>query len=308
MKSVIVIGSINIDLTSYLDRWPRIGETIAVRETIRSLGGKGANQAVAAARLGADVTLIGAIGGDAFGLEAAEELRRQNVKPELAEIGEASTGMAFIDVGPEGGNVIRLSSGANGFLTAARVLFSARSISASGAVLLQNEVGLPASFEAARLARNAGVPVIMDPAPAPETPWTPEIYSAFDILTPNAHEAGAILGQVPSNLNEGVEAARSLQSLGLRGAIVTMGELGVAWAFDGTRGKLPAPDVNSIDTVAAGDCFNGALASRMVRGDHFEDAVRFAVRAAAITTTRKGASLSLPTLQEMENFAHPVSA
>ncbi|WP_306142866.1 ribokinase [Roseibium sp. MMSF_3412] len=308
MKPVASVGSINIDLVSYLDRWPTPGETIAVRETRSSLGGKGANQAVAAARLGADVTLVGAVGSDSFALDAREQLNRSCVQSRLSEIPNGSTGLAFIDVGPDGNNLIRLSGGANLSVSAAHVALHAEVIRNCGVLLLQNEIGLPASLEAARTARAAGGLVIMDPAPAPDPAWKPDVFRAFDILTPNAHEAGTLLGKVPATLEDGEKAAGSLRNFGLRGAIVTMGDIGVAWSFDDDQGSLPAPKVESIDTVAAGDCFNGALATGLAEGETMRDAIAFALRAAAIATTRKGASLSLPTRAELDNPQNPVFA
>lgn len=308
MKPVAIVGSINIDLVSYLDRWPKVGETVAVRDTTSSLGGKGANQAVAAALLGADTILLGAIGGDDFGQDAKAQLTRFSVRCCLSEIPNTSTGLAFIDVGPDGNNMIRLSGGANGSVSAAHVALHAEVIRNSGVVLLQNEIGLSASLEAAKIARAAGSLVIMDPAPAPDPAWKQEVFSAFDILTPNAHEAGELLGAQPKSLEDGERAAVSLRKLGLRGAIVTMGDVGVAWSFDDSQGSLPAHKVESIDTVAAGDCFNGALATSLAEGNTMSDAIAFALRAAAIATTRRGASRSLPTRSELDNLPNPVFA
>jgi ribokinase len=301
LTSVTIVGSINIDLTSYLDRWPKVGETIAVRETITTLGGKGANQAVAAVRLGSKVNFIGAVGSDGFGSKAARDLRAEGVGVLLAELPETSTGLAFIDVGPDGQNMIRLSSGANGKLSPADVARHEHAIAASSVVLLQNEIGLAASWEAARLARKAGAMVVMDPAPAPDPMWPRETLTAFDILTPNAGEAAGLLGPEPGTLSEALEAANALRHLGLRGAIVTMGDKGVAWSIGESRGSRPAPKVEAIDTVAAGDCFNGAFAARLADGAGIEAAIEFALRAAAIATTRKGAAASLPRLEELED-------
>lgn len=308
MKSVTVVGSINIDLTSYLDRWPKVGETIAVRETVSSLGGKGANQAVAAARLGAKATFIGAVGTDGFALQAAGELRREGVGALLTELADTATGLAFIDVGPEGGNMIRLAGGANLRLAPADIRRQKDVLAASHVVLLQNEIGLETSLEAARLSRAAGALVIMDPAPAPVPAWPRDVLGQFDIITPNAHEAGGLLGWEPKSLEEGQEAAKALKDVCRQGAIVTLGEKGVAWALGEDFGNLPAPKVNAIDTVAAGDCFNGALATRLGLGESSKEAIAFAMRAAALATTRKGAAASLPVLSELEDLPASRSA
>jgi len=305
VKPVTVVGSINIDLFSYLDRWPRIGETVLVREAINTLGGKGANQAVAATRLGADATLIGAIGDDGFGRVATDHLAAFGVRTELIEKPDCATGMAFIDVGPDGDNIIRLASGANGQLAASDLSPFAARLSGSGVVLLQNEIGLETSLKAAELARHGGALVIMDPAPAPSPAWSVETLAAFDIVTPNASEAGAILGTVPETLEEARVGARQLRAFGLRGAIITLGAEGVAWSFENEDGMEPAAKVKAIDTVAAGDCFNGGLATALARGDNMRASIRFAMHAAALATTRKGASSSLPSLAELDEFYSP---
>ena len=182
MKPVTVVGSINIDLTSYLDRWPKVGETVAVRQTSISLGGKGANQAVAATRLGSKTNLIGTIGKDGFGQDAVRQLHDFGVDAWLMELTNTATGMAFIDVGPDGANMIRLSSGANGLFRPDHVLSHSGVIQSSSVVLLQNEVDLSASLAAAKVARQAGALVVMDPAPAPEPDWGREVFSSFDLL------------------------------------------------------------------------------------------------------------------------------
>ncbi len=305
MKPVTVVGSINIDLFSYLDRWPKIGETVMVRETANTLGGKGANQAVAATKLGANTTMIGAVGQDGFGRVAADQLAAFNVTSELIDKRDCGTGMAFIDVGPDGDNIIRLASGANGQLHPEDLGPHSNQLSLSGVVLLQNEINLETSLKAAELARAGGALVIMDPAPAPHPAWTRDVIAAFDVLTPNASEAGAILGKTPKTLDEACDGARQLRSFGLSGAIITLGEKGVAWSFEDEDGMEPAPSVTAIDTVAAGDCFNGALATALSEGSSMRSAIRFAMHAAALATTRKGASASLPTRIEVDRFYAP---
>lgn len=305
MKPVTVVGSINIDLFSYLDRWPKIGETVMVRETANTLGGKGANQAVAATKLGANATMIGAVGQDGFGRVAADQLAAFHVTAELIEKRDCGTGMAFIDVGPDGDNIIRLASGANGQMQPEDLGPHSNQLSLSGVVLLQNEINLETSLKAAELARAGSALVIMDPAPAPHPAWTRDVIAAFDVLTPNASEAGAILGKTPETLDEARDGARHLRSFGLSGAIITLGGKGVAWSFGDEDGVEPAPNVTAIDTVAAGDCFNGALATALSEGASMRSAIRFAMHAAALATTRKGASASLPTRIEVDRFYAP---
>ncbi|MGC3938825.1 ribokinase [Roseobacter sp. EG26] len=302
MTDVVVVGSINVDMVSYLDRWPVVGETVAAQETKICLGGKGANQAIAAARLGASVRMIGAIGSDELGRDVANRLRAADVQLSLREKSDKTSGMAFIDVGPDGGNIIRLSEGANKCLTAANVHDCAADVTDAKVLLIQNEVPLEASLAAARVARANGLTVIMDPAPAPVPFWNAEVLSEFDIITPNAHEAHLMLGALPKTLQAAEHAAARLRTMGPRGAIVTMGASGVGWSIGSCSGHVVAPNVPAIDTVAAGDCFNGAFATFLSRGACVEEAISFAVDAAALATTRRGAADAMPSGDELREF------
>jgi len=299
LNTVTVVGSINIDLTSYLERWPQVGETVLAKETLISLGGKGANQAVAASRMGATAAIIGAIGADTFGTDAKQRLLSHSVATELSVQSACATGMAFIDVGPDGGNIIRIASGANDALNGQSIDSHAQVIANSKIILLQNEIPFAASVRAAEIAKNAGALVVMDPAPAPTPFWSPDALKCFDILTPNASETKMITGHEPRNLGEGQEAARKLQEYGAKGSIITMGAMGVAWSIDGKTGQKQSPKVNSIDTVAAGDCFNGAFAAALASGQSISAAIDVAVNAASLATTRNGAADSIPTLDEV---------
>lgn len=301
MSEVTVVGSINIDLTSYLERWPQVGETVTTLQTQITLGGKGANQAVAAAQMGANTTFIGAIGADAFGTDAQTRLKGYGVNTALSIQSDCATGMAFIDVGIDGGNIIRLSSGANASLSPVSIDTQRLDLSNSKVLLLQNEIPFDTSRRVAEIARAAGVLVIMDPAPAPVPFWPREALELFDILTPNAHEAKLITGHEPCNLSEALEAAQKLEEYGARGAIITMGEMGVAWSIKGKLGQKIAPKVDAIDTVAAGDCFNGTFAAGFASGHSVEASVDMAVQAAALATTRKGAAASIPSLDELNS-------
>ena len=302
MTDVVVVGSINVDLTSYLSRWPGVGETVAAENTRIGLGGKGANQAVTAARLGASVTLIAAMGTDVLGKDAVETLNSEHIALRLETRSDVTTGLAFIDVGPDGGNIIRLADGANGTLCAADIDAHEDVFADAAVLLLQNEVAIDASRRAAQIGRAHGVRVIMDPAPAPNPFWPRETLSDFDILTPNAHEAHQILGHLPKTLEEAQAAARTLRQKGPRGAIVTMGRLGAAWSVDGSEGQLTAPNVPSVDTVGAGDCFNGALAAGLSQGRTMAQSMERAVRAAALATTRQGAAEATPSAQALDKF------
>lgn len=302
MTGIVVVGSINTDLTCHLQRWPEIGETVTAQSTQVGLGGKGANQAVAAARLGSSVSMIGVVGTDTFGEDLIRRLEQADIKLALERRADQATGMAFIDIGPQGENIIRLAPGANGTLTAACILRHASTIAAAKVLLLQNEIPLNASAQAAEIARSNNVTVIMDPAPAPTPMWPRATLSQFDIITPNAHETALITGHLPQTLGEAEVAADALATMGPRGAIVTMGSLGVAWRIGTSHGHLTAPKVKTIDTVAAGDCFNGALAVALSQGKPPEEAIGFAVVAAALTTTRRGAAEAVPSLEDVCAF------
>ncbi len=212
------------------------------------------------------------------------------------------TGLAVIDVADDGSNDIRIARGANASVTPELARQNAAVISNARVLLLQNEVPLEASLEAARIARAAGAMIIMDPAPAPNEPWSGDVLDAFDLVTPNAQEVETILGWMPANLPEAEQAARELCAVGCRGAIVTAGERGVAWHIGGEGGHLSAPKVTAIDTVAAGDCFNAGLAAALVRGASETTAIYFACQVGSLATTRSGAAASAPDLEEALNF------
>jgi ribokinase len=300
VAEIVVVGSVNIDMTCYLARWPSVGETVTALQSTSTVGGKGANQAVAAARLGGKVRFIGAVGADAFGKVALDALDSNAVAATVEHIGQ-HTGMAFIDVGPDGRNIIRLLAGANGMLSAQSVEGNADQFRSAKVLLLQNEIGIAASLAAARAGRAAGAMIIMDPAPAPAPMWPMDHFKAFDLITPNATEAGVLLGQTPDTLQQGLSAARALEhSLGC-GVIITMGDIGAAWSVGASSGTSICRKVDAIDTVAAGDCFNGALAVALAKGAALDAAIAFAMRAAGIATTRRGAIESLPYLSDLES-------
>jgi ribokinase len=298
MSEIVVVGSVNIDMTCYLDRWPAVGETVTALESTSCVGGKGANQAVSAARLGGRVLFVGAAGADTFGEAAREALEANDVAILLEEIGH-QTGVAFIDVGPDGRNIIRLRAGANRLLDSATITGYADQFRLAKVMLLQNEIDVETSLTAARIGRAMGAITIMDPAPAPVPLWPKEYFQAFDLITPNATEAGALLGTTPTTLEEGTGSAQSLEAMLGCGVIITMGELGAAWSSGESRGSSPCPKVEAIDTVAAGDCFNGALAVAMAKGSDLGDAIDFAMAAAGLATTRRGAIDSLPYLKDL---------
>ncbi|RED49048.1 ribokinase [Aestuariispira insulae] len=302
--SIAVFGSINIDITAYLDRHPVPGETLMAEKLAMAMGGKGANQAIAASRLGLDTWMIGAVGDDSHGETARKTLAEERVYMALAEHPEETTGLALIDVASDGSNSIRIASGANGLVDVALAERYRDVIVEADLLLLQNEVPLAAALAAARIAKTSGTTVVMDPAPMPKEAWNEETLEHFDILTPNQHEVAVLIGWEPATLDQARQAAAEIVSNTGGSAIVTMGGLGAAWCHDGATGQVAAPCVDVVDTVAAGDCFNAALAVGLARKMAFEEAVAFASHAGALATTRPGAAVAAPSFDEVMRFVN----
>jgi ribokinase len=288
---VLVVGSVNIDLVVSVDHLPRPGETVIGGRFARHHGGKGANQAVAAARLGASTAFIGAVGDDAFGPEAQAALDTEGVDTtELLAVPGTPTGVALIVVDAAGENSIAVAGGANAALTVDDVRAGlARLVPTRGDVVL---VGLEIPADVARAAleagRTAGATTILNPAPA--TDLDPSMVDAVDILTPNEGELAALDAA-------GIIAPTTLVSLGAAGARLTT-PIGQA--------TLPALDVETVDTVGAGDALNGALAAAIAEGRSLADAARWAVAAASLAVTRRGAREGMPTRAELESAAGAV--
>ena len=301
--TVCVFGSINMDVTAYMERLPRPGETLHGHEYKLGLGGKGANQAVAARKLGSDVRFICRLGSDDFAKPARRELAAHGVDLTLVRRDDAgATGIAIINVGEGGENCISLIGGSNLAMDDSDVERGREALAAADVLLLQLEVPLAASLKAAALVRAHGGTVILDPAPAPKGGLSPDVLRAVDIITPNESEAGLILGWQPSGLEDGLKAARELRSRGVATAVVKLGAKGLAVASEGLETVLPAFKVTPIDTVAAGDSFNGGLAHALERKMPLDQALRFAAACGALSTTKKGASAAAPTRAEVEAF------
>ena len=305
--TVCVFGSINMDVTAYMDRLPKPGETLHGREYKLGLGGKGANQAVAARKLGSDVRFICRLGADDFSEPARRELGSYGV--DLALVGQdpgGATGIAIINVGEGGENYISLIGGSNLAMDDSDVERGRPALEAAKVLLLQLEVPLAASLKAAAIVKGHGGTVILDPAPAPKAGLGDEVLKAVDIITPNETEAGLILGWQPSGLDEGLKAAKELRARGVATAVVKLGAKGLAVASASLETILPAFKVNAIDTVAAGDSFNGGLAHALEQGMALDKALRFATACGALSTTKKGASAAAPTKAEVEAFLSQV--
>ncbi|HEX6707190.1 MAG TPA: ribokinase [Albitalea sp.] len=297
-KPIIVLGSVNADLMLRCERLPRPGETVHGQDFETVPGGKGANQAVAAARLGGRVEFIGCVGDDAFGAAARATLEREGVvTTHLRALAGVATGIAMILVERSGQNSIALAAGANACLDAAQVDDAAAAIAGAALLVCQLESPLAAVQHAIGIARRHGVPVLLNPAPA--QPLPPALLAAVDILVPNESEAV----QLSSASLDSAAMASALRSLGPETVVVTLGGEGICIADRRGVRRCAAPRVQPLDTTGAGDTFIGALAVALQDGVDIDEGAAFAQRAAAISVTRAGAMASMPTRAECESQA-----
>src|SRR3954452_24448565 len=285
---VVVVGSINVDLVVSVPRLPSPGETVAGGRFAQHGGGKSANQAVAAARLGAAVAFVGAVGSGGMGSEAVEELSREGIDVSGVARLDAPTGVALIVVDRAGENQIAVASGANAELSGALV----RAASLDDAIVL---LGHEVPDEAVIAGAEAGGRVILNPAPAREI--SARVLAARPILTPNASEAAQLTGE-----HEPEAAARALNARTGAPVLITLGADGALVLDDGEVERLPAPAVDVVDTTGAGDTVNGALAAELASGRELRDAVRFALAAAALSTRAEGAGGGMPRRAEVERW------
>jgi ribokinase len=299
MADVLVIGSLNMDLVVRAERLPEAGETLSGSGFATVPGGKGANQAVAAARLGARTAMIGRVGDDAFGaaLRAGLEAEQVDCRGVRAVPGVAS-GVALIEVDAAGRNRIVVVPGANGRLLPTDVDAHGELLAGAKVMVLQLEVPMAVVAAAALRARALRKVVVLNPAPA--VPLPPELLPAVDYLVPNELEAGALTGLRVDSREAAIEASRRLRARGARNVIITMGEMGVLAAGLGGVHHHPARPVRAVDTTAAGDTFIGGLCAALVEGRPLDQAIAFAQVAAAIGVTRAGAQPSIPRRAEVE--------
>lgn len=304
--SVVVVGSYNIDLVARTPRMPVKGETIIGAQLYTGPGGKGANQAVAAARLRADVSMVVKIGTDDFGDQAKANLEKEGIRPDFVlRTGKAHTGAALIFVDADGENMIVVASGANELLTPSDVSEAHEAIEGADVLLVQLEVPLESVQRAMWLAHCADVKVLLNPAPG--QPLDGELLSLVDVLTPNETEAQIITGLPVRNLQEAETAARQLLDNGVGTVVLTLGAKGaLVVAHDGTH-HVPGQPVEVVDTTGAGDAFNGALAVALAEGRALVEAVAFANAAAALQVTKVGAAPAMPYRDEVEALMRRVS-
>lgn len=300
MKSgkIVVVGSTNMDMVVKTDHIPVPGETVLSGSFFMNPGGKGANQAVAVARLGGEVMFISKLGNDVFGKQFSQLFNDEGIDTSFVVSDEdLPSGVALITVDQAGENSIVVASGANANLHSVDVKDALNEIAAAGIVLLQLEIPMEVVHFVVDYASSKGVKVILNPAPA--NILTPELLQKIDILTPNKTEASMISGISVTNMETAKKAAKAICAKGVKNVVVTMGSLGAVICQEGKFSMVAAQQVETVDTTAAGDVFNGALAVALCEGKELQEAVGFACEAAALSVTRLGAQSSIPYRNEL---------
>jgi ribokinase len=300
-KDIVVVGSLNLDLVASVPRNPVVGETITGTDFKRFIGGKGANQAVAASLLGGRVHMIGRHGTDGLETGLLTTLREKGVAIDSLTPAEGASGVAVILVTEDGHNSIVVIPGSNGRFCAEDVIASRSLIEHAGIVLTQLEIPLEALEATIDVAAAAGVPIMLDPAPARTLP--PKLLDRLDWFTPNETEAAFYCGERVPTDGDVRGYAEKLLALGPRNVVLKLGSRGAYLATaSGIRERVAAISVRAVDSTAAGDALNGALAATLMNGADPVEAVRFGVAAASLSVMRAGAIPSLPTLAEVEEF------
>jgi ribokinase len=302
-RPIVVVGSINSDLVSAARRIPAVGETVIGTDFHVHPGGKGANQAVAVARLGYPVQLIGRLGNDEFGLQLRLHLESSGVDIAGVATSDGTSGVAVIVVSEKGENSIVVTPGANSKVTPQDIETNLDSIRNAGIVLAQLEIPIETVEYLAAVCAREGVPLILDPAPAMELPR--RIFDHIAWLTPNQSEAAFYVGKTELAANGHLpdDIANELLSKGSHGVVLKMGERGAFLVSKDVRGTLiPAFKLRAVDTTAAGDAFNGGFATGLMLGKSPAESARFASAVAGISVTRRGAQPSMPSMAEVEQF------
>jgi len=305
MKSIVVVGSLNLDLVAYISRMPAEGETLTGNDFATFPGGKGANQAVAAARLGANVSMVGRLGDDGFGEQLRQALKKDNVDATAVLSVDKPTGTAVILVTDKGGNSIVVIPGANHALTPAELDKHASVLQSASVVLAQLEIPMETVVRLGEIAAEHDIPFILDPAPAQELPA--ELLKNVTWITPNETETQLLLGYLGQPMGNEIAdeasasiAADRLLATGVRNVILKLGSRGVYLKGADVDGVRVQPfQVQAVDTTAAGDAFNGGFAYALTQGETPAKAARFACAVAAVSVTRAGAQPSMPTLEDV---------
>ena len=301
MNKLVVLGSVNADHVLQVASFPRPGETLLGHSYAVIPGGKGANQAVAAARLGADIAFIACVGDDSFGHKMINEFALDGINTQAVMVeADKPTGIAMIQVAATGENSICISAEANACLTVERLAPHSELIKQSDTLLMQLETPIATITQAAKIAKQAGTRVVLNPAPAQTL--NDELLSVVDLITPNETEAELLTGIKVIDMPSAQVAANVLHDKGIAEVMITLGSQGV-WISEKGQGKqIKGFRVDAIDTTAAGDTFNGGLLAGLQAGLELDSAIRFAHAAAAISVTRVGAQTSIPTKAEVEAF------
>lgn len=300
--NIVVIGSANTDMVMRVKDFPQPGETIMGGGFMQNQGGKGANQAVACSRLGGQTAFVGKLGCDALASQTIEALRSEGMDvSQLTQTADAPSGTAFIVVNAQGENNIIVNAGANALLSASDIDAAEGLIAQAQVVLMQLETPIPTLIHAARLAKQHGTMVVLNPAPAPATELPVELLMNVDILIPNETETATLSGIAVTDEASLLKAIGRLQKLGVGRVVVTLGSKGAMTIEDGRPLFVPSVKVQAVDTTAAGDTFCGALCVALSQGRILDEAMTFACRAAAITVTRMGAQQSIPQLSEIKD-------
>ncbi|MFL6608209.1 MAG: ribokinase [Pseudomonas sp.] len=299
--NVVVIGSLNMDLVTRAPRLPRGGETLIGESFSTIPGGKGANQAVAAARLGAQVSMVGCVGSDAYGQQLRGALLAEGIDCQAVSVVDGSSGVALIVVDDNSQNAIVIVAGANGELTPTVLERFDAVLQSADVIICQLEVPDATVGHALKRGRELGKTVILNPAPASRA-LPSEWYAYVDYLIPNESEAMVLSGLAVDSLETAEAAATQLIASGAGKVIVTLGAQGLVFANGSSFEHFPAPRVKAVDTTAAGDTFVGGFAAALASGKDEVEAIRFGQVAAALSVTRAGAQPSIPTLLEVQAF------
>lgn len=300
-KNIVIVGSSNTDLFVKIKKIPKPGETVIGGEIYKSLGGKGANQAVAAARAGGNVTFICSLGDDNYAEYSIESFNKEGINTRYVKIDkEKASGLAIILVDEKGENSIAVASGANEKLLPGDIDFLSSIIMPGDVLLLQMEIPIATVSKAAQIGFERNARVILNPAPAQE--FSNELYKYLSIITPNIHETEKLTGIEIKSEDDAVKSAKKLLGKGVETVIITRGKQGVLLATNNTVQIFPAYKVAPVDTTAAGDIFNGVLAACISKGMCLAEAVKYSNAAAAISITKLGSQNSAPTLVEINNF------
>ncbi|MCH5464814.1 ribokinase [Levilactobacillus tujiorum] len=303
-SDVLVIGSNMIDLMTYINRMPVAGETVEAEDFSMGFGGKGANQAVAAARLGSQVSFISMVGNDSFGKQQLGNFKAANIDVTGVGVGRKSSGAAPIFVDPTADNRILIVKGANSELTPAVLDEHLDLIRNTKLIVLQQEIPLETNYHAIDLAKQYGVPILLNPAPA-NSHLDMEHVRRVDFFSPNETELATLTGLPTTSMDEISRAAQRLVDMGVKNVLVTIGSRGVLWVSATTSQLIDAVKVEAVDTTGAGDSFIGSFAHYFAQGETIPQALRHANEYVAITVTRRGTQKSYPTAKEVVEMYQP---